>query len=48
LPFKGADLLVVALMVVNMALAPRMAAFFHEGRLAKLKRMCTDDVSEFE
>jgi len=38
---KGADLLVVALMAVNMALAPRMAAFFHEGRLGKLQQMIT-------
>jgi len=36
---KGADLLVVGLAAANMALSPRMAAFYHEKKLAKLRQM---------
>ena len=36
---KGANLLVVGLLAANMALSPRMAAFFHSGKLLKLQKM---------
>jgi len=38
---KGAGLLTVGLMAANLALAPRMAAFFHGGEIKKLQQMIT-------
>ncbi|NOY22486.1 MAG: oligosaccharide flippase family protein [Acidobacteria bacterium] len=38
---KGADLLVVGFAAASMALAPRMAAFYHEHQYGKLQQMIT-------